>query len=71
MRAARLADKGGVAYERAAAKASEYKGPDLVPCKFCKRTFNEIAHARHVPFCEKKFKEAKIKQGGPAGRRRR
>lgn len=39
---------------------------NLVPCKFCGRKFNETAAAKHIPVCEKKAKENKIKMGGPA-----
>ena len=35
----------------------------LKKCKFCNRKFNEKAAERHIPFCEKKFKENQIKLG--------
>lgn len=31
-------------------------------CKFCNRRFNEVVADRHIPFCEKKLKEASIRK---------
>jgi hypothetical protein len=30
---------------------------DRVECKWCNRKFNENAANRHIPLCEKKYKE--------------
>lgn len=35
---------------------------DLTKCKFCGRSFNETAAAKHIPLCEKKAKEEAIKK---------
>jgi len=42
---------------------------DRIECQWCGRKFNEIAGNRHIPLCEKKFKENQMKQGGKARRR--
>ena len=34
----------------------------LIPCSFCGRKFNDKAAAKHIPFCESKFKENQMKQ---------
>ena len=39
-------------------------------CKFCGRKFAEKAAERHIPFCEKKAKEAAMRGGGKARLRR-
>ena len=37
---------------------------NLTKCKFCGRSFNETAAAKHIPICEKKAKENAMKKGG-------
>lgn len=39
---------------------------DRTECKFCGRKFNEQAAERHIPLCEKKFKENQMKNKGGA-----
>jgi len=38
---------------------------DRVPCEFCGRKFAEISAARHIPYCETKYKAALMKNGPP------
>ena len=35
---------------------------NMKQCKFCNRKFNDIAAEKHIPFCEKKFKEANLRK---------
>lgn len=42
---------------------------DRIECQWCGRKFNETAGNRHIPVCEKKYKENMMKQGGKARRR--
>lgn len=44
--------------------AQKYEEQEMVRCHFCNRTFNNEAGKRHMPFCEKKAKESKLK-GAP------
>ena len=30
-------------------------------CKFCNRRYNDEAYAKHLPGCERRYKEAQIK----------
>jgi hypothetical protein len=34
---------------------------DRVECKWCNRKFNDHAAERHIPVCEKKYKELQMK----------
>jgi hypothetical protein len=34
---------------------------DRVECKWCNRKFNEVAAERHIPVCERKYKEMQMK----------
>ena len=61
MRAARGAKFGGAGYVAAAPAPPP---DDYVLCKYCGRRFNEIAAERHIPFCERKFKESQMRVGG-------
>lgn len=45
--------------------AKKFEETQMTRCQFCNRTFNDEAAKRHIPFCEKKTKDAKLK-GGPA-----
>ena len=38
---------------------------DRIQCQYCGRKFNEKAGNRHIPHCEKKYKEQLMKQGPP------
>jgi hypothetical protein len=31
-------------------------------CKYCNRRFNDTAAEKHIPFCERKYKEANIRK---------
>lgn len=37
---------------------------DLTHCSICNRRYNEDAYKKHLPMCERKKKEAMIKNGG-------
>jgi len=39
---------------------------DRVPCHHCGRKFADKAAERHIPYCEKKAKEAAMRGGGKA-----
>jgi hypothetical protein len=39
---------------------------DRTECKWCNRKFNEQAADRHIPLCEKKYKEMQMKNKGGA-----
>ena len=39
---------------------------DLVPCNYCGRKFREEAAERHIPLCERKFKDSQMRMGGKA-----
>jgi len=64
LRAAKLSEEGGQAYEDATKQASAYNAQGLTPCAHCGRSFNEEAAARHIPICARKAKEAQFKKGG-------
>lgn len=64
LRAAKLSEEGGQAYEDATKQASAYNAQGLTPCPHCGRSFNEEAAARHIPICARKAKEAQFKKGG-------
>jgi desulfoferrodoxin (superoxide reductase-like protein) len=38
---------------------------NLTQCKFCMRKFNDSAAQKHIPVCERKSKENKMKQAPP------
>ena len=40
---------------------------DLILCKYCNRKYNEEAYNKHAPGCERRFKEAQIKNKGKTG----
>jgi hypothetical protein len=42
---------------------------DRIDCQWCGRKFNEVAGNRHIPVCEKKYKENLMKQGPKPKRR--
>lgn len=64
LRAAKMVEEGGAAYEEAAKQAAAYNDQSLTPCPHCGRTFNEEAASRHIPICARKAKEAQFKKGG-------
>lgn len=59
MKAARGADAGGSVgnAQAAAAQQAMEQLDDRTECKWCNRKFNEQAADRHIPLCEKKYKE--------------
>ena len=62
-----VASKGGVV--SGSSGAQEYQAPDdRTECKYCGRKFAEITAIRHIPVCEKKYKEQQMKsKGKPSG----
>jgi hypothetical protein len=67
LRAARMANTGdSEGYEEARRVAQEAEDADLTRCAHCNRTFNHEAAARHIPICERKAKEAAMKNRGSA-----
>ena len=44
---------------------NEYKpsvvNDDYTLCKFCNRRYNDEAYNKHLPGCERRFKEAQLK----------
>lgn len=65
LRAARLAGTGdNEGYEEARKQAADAEDADLTRCQHCNRTFNHEAAARHIPICERKAKEAAMKNRG-------
>ena len=60
---------GGASAVAAQALAAEQMD-DRISCKFCNRKFNEEAGKRHFPYCEKKYKENMMRNGGkPSGKK--
>ncbi len=58
LRAAKGAEEGpGNEAQVAAQQAIMEKYDDRTECKWCNRKFNEEAANRHIPLCEKKYKE--------------
>jgi hypothetical protein len=76
MKAARVTDEGGAggnfgggSAAAAAHQATMEQYDDRVECKWCNRKFNEEAANRHIPLCEKKYKENQMKgKGGAAAK---
>jgi len=68
MRAARGSDAGGAegSAQAAAAQQAMEQLDDRTECKWCNRKFNEQAAVRHIPVCEKKYKEMQMKGKGAA-----
>lgn len=54
---------GGASAQLAAAQAVA-EMDDRITCKFCNRKFAEESGKRHIPHCEKKYKEQMMKNGG-------
>mmetsp|Transcript_18439 Transcript_18439/g.33227 ORF Transcript_18439/g.33227 Transcript_18439/m.33227 type:complete len:276 (-) Transcript_18439:1056-1883(-) len=72
LRAARSGDNEG--YEEARRIAQEAEDEDMTRCQHCNRTFNPDVAKRHIPICERKAKEAAMKNRGskaPAARGKR
>lgn len=59
MKAARGSDAGGAegSSQTAAAQQAMEQLDDRIECKWCNRKFNDQAADRHIPLCEKKYKE--------------
>lgn len=67
MKAARNTDDGpttGGGYGGGHNQAPAQQYDDRVECKWCGRKFNDTAAERHMPVCEKKYKENQIKTKG-------
>lgn len=63
MRANRTTDDDpkGQAEAQALIQAAMEQADDRVECKWCNRKFNDKAAERHIPVCEKKYKELQMK----------
>lgn len=56
------ASMGGAGAAAAQALAAEQMD-DRITCPWCNRKFNETAGTRHMPHCEKKYKEQQMRMG--------
>lgn len=60
----RAARGGETKNSEEATMVKKFEEQEMARCPFCNRTFNDEAAKRHIPFCEKKAKDNKLK-GAP------